>query len=248
MKKIIVFTVILSVVLSAPLFTSAQSKRVSVVIPIVKASRFKNPAKREIKGLVEAIKKYTRIRATVGPLIALSSQKLLAYKFIYLITDGEPEFTSPEIDNLKKFVELGGLIVADSALPQRERNAPYQGFKNMFKKVLGKSGTPKRIPKKSPLYMAPNEFMDGPPQGYTGGSTRVGSQAPSGGMPAEGEGGLPDRNIEAPPMQYLEGFYKGKKLVGILCNKGYGLMWEMNEGNVPELKIGVNMVSYAIFN
>lgn len=238
MKKLFIFTVILAVVLSSPLFTSAQSKK-SVVIPLVKPSRFKIPTKRDIKGLVEALKKYTRIKASVGPLIDLSSKKLLAYKFIYMITDDEPEFTPAEIENMKKFIELGGLIVADSAQPQREKNAPYQGFKNMFRKILGKSGTPKRIPKKSPIYKIPNEFADGPPQGYTSGSTRVGGQK-------DGEGGLVDRHVEAPVMQYLEGFYKGKELLGILCNKGFGLMWEKRTGNISELKIGVNMVVYAI--
>ena len=47
-------------------------------------------------------------------------------------------------------------------------------------------------------------------------------------------------------MEYLEGYYIEGRLAAIYCDKGYGVLWNQNSGNEPQLKMGINIVIYAL--
>ena len=47
---------------------------------------------------------------------------------------------------------------------------------------------------------------------------------------------------------YLEGIFVNSQLVAIYSNKGYGLRWAARSDNVPQLKMGINMVVYALLH
>ena len=45
---------------------------------------------------------------------------------------------------------------------------------------------------------------------------------------------------------YLEGIWIDDRLVAIYSDKGYARKWEDTSNNEPQLKMGVNMVVYAL--
>ena len=45
---------------------------------------------------------------------------------------------------------------------------------------------------------------------------------------------------------YLEGIFLGDRLVAIYSNKGYGAFWERETENEPHLKLGINLVVFAL--
>ncbi len=50
----------------------------------------------------------------------------------------------------------------------------------------------------------------------------------------------------AKPVLYLEGITIENRLVAIYSDKGYALKWKDNADNLPQLKMGVNMIVFAL--
>ena len=50
----------------------------------------------------------------------------------------------------------------------------------------------------------------------------------------------------APTVAFLEGVWLDGRLVAVYSNKGYALKWKDLANNRPQLKMGVNMVVFAL--
>ena len=48
------------------------------------------------------------------------------------------------------------------------------------------------------------------------------------------------------PVPFLEGLWINNRLAVVYSDKGYGLKWSQITNNTPQLKIGVNMVVFAL--
>ena len=48
------------------------------------------------------------------------------------------------------------------------------------------------------------------------------------------------------PVYYLEGIWLGDRLVAVYSDKGYAIKWKQMTNNTPQLKMGVNMVVFAL--
>jgi hypothetical protein len=48
------------------------------------------------------------------------------------------------------------------------------------------------------------------------------------------------------PVFYLEGIWIKNRLVAIYSDKGYSVSWERDYDNIPQLKMGVNIIVFAL--
>ncbi len=196
---------------------------------------FKPIHPRALINLGESLKKYTKITIQFNRSLYLSDRRIFNLPFLYLVTDEPFELTRQEIENLKKYVAQGGFILADNGNAVLEHGPAEASFRKMFKQVFGLKSGPKVIPKKHDLYKAFFTFEDGPPLGSEVGFVTVSKKQSA-----------VQAGYESKPVEYLEGFYHEDRLAGIYCDKGYGKLWNENYGNEPQLKMGVNMVIYAL--
>ena len=177
---------------------------------------------RAIPQLVRAINTYTNIRAEVDHQLFLDSQALFKAPFVYITTNRAFELTKHEADNLADYLRRGGFVVADNDQPNLEYGPAEASLRAMFKDALGRDARFVQLGNDHPLYHNFFDFEGGPPPGGEASS-----------MPAR-------------PVPYLEGIYLGNRLVAVYSDKGYGAFWEREFENEPHLKIGVNLVVFAL--
>ena len=179
---------------------------------------------RSISQLVRAINQYTRIEARVIDQMFIDSQDLFKAPFVYITTRSAFELTEREMDNLGKYLRNGGFLVADNDRPELEYGPAEASLRDMFRQALGRDARFVPIPNEHPLYHVFFDFDDGPPPGgeeLSGGNFRS-------------------------SVYYLEGIFLGDRLVAVYSDKGYGAFWERESENEPHLKLGVNMVVFAL--
>lgn len=179
---------------------------------------------RSISQLVRAINQYTRIEARVIDQMFIDSQDLFKAPFVYITTRSAFELTEHEIENLGEYLRNGGFVVADNDRPELEYGPAEASLRDMFKQALGRDARFVPIPNDHPFYHVFFDFEDGPPPGgeeLSGGNFRS-------------------------SVYYLEGIFLGDRLVAVYSDKGYGAFWERESENEPHLKLGVNMVVFAL--
>ena len=183
---------------------------------------------RAVTQLVRAINGYTSIRAEVDDQLFLDSQDLFKAPFVYITTSRAFELTQHEADNLAAYLRGGGFVVADNDQPHLEYGPAEASLRAMFKQALGRDARFVQLGNDHPLYHVFFDFEGGPPPG---GEARIGSNVTTG---------------KASPVPYLEGIYLGNRLVAVYSDKGYGAFWEREFENEPHLKMGVNLVVFAL--
>ena len=119
----------------------------------------------------------------------------------------------------------GGFVFAENYTVRYEYGKAEASLRKMFKDVLGKDARFHLLPNDHPIYHSFFDFNGGPPPG---GEIRRGPL---------------DHGIPSP---HLEGIYLDGRLVAVYSDKGYALVWEAEFGNKPQLKMGVNLVVYAL--
>ncbi len=183
---------------------------------------------RAVAQLVRAINTYTSIRAEVDDQIFLDSQDLFRAPFVYITTSQAFELTAHEAANLARYLRSGGFVVADNDQPHLEYGPAEASLRAMFRQALGRDARFVQLGNEHPLYHIFFDFEGGPPPG---GESSVGANAVTG---------------KASPVPYLEGIYLGDRLVAVYSDKGYGAFWEKEFENEPHLKMGVNLVVFAL--
>ncbi|MFH1568139.1 MAG: DUF4159 domain-containing protein [Gemmatimonadota bacterium] len=184
---------------------------------------------RAISQLVRAINHYTSIRAEVDDQLFLDSQDLFKAPFVYITTNRAFELTQHEAGNLAAYLRRGGFVVADNDQPQLEYGPAEASLRAMFRDALGRDARFVQLRGDHPLYHVFFDFEGGPPPGGEASSLNASVQTG-----------------KASPVPYLEGIYLGDRLVAVYSDKGYGGFWEREFENEPHLKIGVNMVVFAL--
>ena len=179
--------------------------------------------KRSVSQLVRAINNYTRINAQVIDQMFLDSQDLFKAPFVYVTANRAFELTTHELDNLRTYLRNGGFVVADNDQPHLEHGPAEASLRDMFRQALGRDARFRPIPNDHPIYHVFFDFDDGPPPG-----------------------GEVSNREQRRTVYYLEGIFLRNRLVAVYSDKGYGAFWEKESENEPHLKLGVNMVVFAL--
>ena len=95
----------------------------------------------------------------------------------------------------------------------------------MFRDVLGKDARFQMLPFDHPVHHSFFDFNDGPPPG------------------GEVEGGAGGISLPSP---HLEGIFLEGRLVAVYSDKAYGQIWQQEFENEPQLKMGLNLVVFAL--
>ncbi|MEW6750446.1 MAG: DUF4159 domain-containing protein [Candidatus Latescibacterota bacterium] len=200
-----------------------------VYLALASGSVLRPSRQRAIIQLVRAINTYTSIRAEVDDQLFLDSQDLFRAPFVYITTSTAFELTRHEAQNLGSYLRSGGFAVADNDQPQLEYGPAEASLRAMFKDALGRDARFVQLGSDHPLYRVFFDFEGGPPPG--GEASSLGPNRFTG---------------KASPVPYLEGIYLGNRLVAVYSDKGYGAFWEREFENEPHLKMGVNLVVFAL--
>ncbi|MHB9030310.1 MAG: DUF4159 domain-containing protein, partial [Candidatus Latescibacterota bacterium] len=188
-----------------------------------------SPPQEYLRGFIhlrEAMIRWTKIETTLERHLMLSSPRLLEMPFIYVTSEENFDLTDSEKANIKKYLEGGGFMVIENPNPLIESGPGEASLKQMIRDSLGRNVRFAPIPKDHPLYHCFFDFNDGPPIGAEIGATT--------------EKRLPR------PIHYLEGVWLRERLVVVFSNKGYIVKWTQMENNIPQLKMGVNMVVFSL--
>lgn len=179
---------------------------------------------RGLRNLKEAMIKYTKINTELEDHLILSSNKLLRMPFVFVTTKIDFDLTEIEKRNIRNYFDNGGFMLLDNAEPRGDFSRGGASLKQMLRDTIPNARF-LPIPNSHPIYHCFFDFDDGPPNG-----AEIGV---SGG-------------VMSPQRLYLEGvWYKGR-LAAIYSDKGYIIKWNQNSNNEPQLKIGVNIIVFAL--
>jgi len=209
--------------------TDKRNVKGFVYLALAWSSVMQPSRQRAITQLVRAINQYTSIQAEVDDQLFLDSQELLKAPFVYITTNRAFELTRHEATNLATYLRQGGFVVADNDKPELEYGPAEASLRAMFKDALGREARFVQLRGDHPLYHVFFDFEGGAPPG--GEANALGANAVTG---------------KASPVPYLEGIYLGDRLVAVYSDKGYGAFWEREFENEPHLKMGVNLVVFAL--
>jgi hypothetical protein len=215
--------------------------------------------RKAIDGFTDFIKSYTQIKPVIDPPVYLDSPRLLEYPFIYITADQSFDLTEMEKKNLGKYLRNGGFAfieaygeltrdagtiqalynrgmatnvamdpaAASDALEAR-LNAKFEApliaapsMRQMLRDALGARSRLAPIPKDHPLYHCFYD-IDNPP-----GMQEL--------LNTDGRTGRQPRNI-------LEGITIDGRLVAVLSEKRYGIIWKEFGNPNPPKNIPIDMM------
>jgi len=193
--------------------------------------------KRAVINLVEAVNRYTNINAKVDSHLFLDHRRLFETPFVYITADVAFELTEIEKTNFGNYLRNGGFAVLDNGTPKHEYGQAEASLRQMLRDSLGSDYKPLPIPNEHPLYHCFFDYDDGPPQGSELGLVST-----------DATGATQGANLAtmAKAVHYLEGIWLDERLVAIYSDKGYAFKWKDMSNNEPQLKVGVNMVVFAL--
>jgi len=196
--------------------------------------------KRAVINLKEAVNRYTNINAKVDRHLFIDSEKLIETPFVYITSTSAFELTEIERANFGTYLRNGGFVVVDNGTPLFEHGKAEASLRQLLRDSLGPDAKFLPIPNDHPLYHCFFDFDDGPPQGAE--MEGMVNTASSGGRTVSYHINL---RMTA-QVFYLEGIWLKNRLVAIYSDKGYAVRWKDMSNNIPQLKMGVNMVVFAL--
>jgi len=212
-----------------------QSVKGFIYIATLWGAQLEPAYKRAVITLSDAVNRYTNIRSKVDKHLFIDSRKLFDTPFVFLCVDGQFELTEIESRNFGEYLRKGGFAVLDNGTPANEYGAAEASLRQMLRDALGNDAKFLPIPLNHPFYHCFFDFDDGPPQGeevnYAHNSSVVDNK---------------NQFTMYKPVLYLEGITINDRLVAIYSNKCYAKKWAATSNNEPQLKIGVNMVVFAL--
>jgi len=175
--------------------------------------------KRGLINLKEAMLKWTDINTMLDTPIWLSSPSLKKLPFVYVAFDKGLELTEPEKKNIQEYLLNGGFMVLEDISRPMETNPAISQFKKVFKDVIQSRGRFAPIRNDHPLYHSFFDFPNGPPRGAETNMVEI---------------------------RELEGVTVDGRLVAIYSRKRYVIKWNDAVNNDPQLRMGVNMLVFAL--
>ncbi len=182
---------------------------------------------RAVSSLARALTDQTHIRAKVTQHTHLKSPELLRRPFVYITAVETFDLSELEIENLGRYIRSGGFVVVDNGRPDLSFGPAEAALRQMLIDAVGDGASFERIPNGHPIY---HSFYDlhGPP---FGGVYRPGQL---------------DDAPRAPRVDFLEGIFLDGQLAAVYSDMGYGAFWQQSFENEPQLKMGINLVVYAL--
>jgi hypothetical protein len=218
-------------------YQNKQNLKGHISLAMVWGEMFSPPEKylRGFINLGDAVTRWTKIDVVIEKHMMLSSPRLLEMPFLYITTDNAFELSRTERENVKKYLENGGFLMLENPNPITETSPAEASLKQMLRDVLGSQAKLAPIPKDHPLYTCFWDFTDGPPNG-----------AEIGMFNSSDVSGNSSNTRMSKQVLYLEGIWIKERLAVVYSNKGYIVRWTDMEDNIPQLKMGVNLIVYAL--
>ena len=205
--------------------TDKQDIQGFVYLALAVGEELDPPTPRAIPQLARAVNKYTMINAKVEDRLPLDSRDLFKAPFVYVTASRGFNLTAHEASNVGKYLRTGGFVFAENDAPHLEYGPAEASLRKMFRDVLGKDARFQMLGYDHPIHHSFFDFDDGPPPG------------------GEVEG---SRSGDGIPSPHLEGIVLEGRLVAVYSDKAYGNMWEREFQNEPQLKMGLNLVVFAL--
>jgi hypothetical protein len=218
--------------------SNKQNIRGNISIAYAWGDHFTPPEQllRGIINLKEAMNRWTKIETGMESHLFLGTPRLLDMAFVYVTTENSFDLSETEKANVKKYLLNGGFMVIENPRPQTEAGPAEAALKQMIRDALGSQARFQPIPISHPIYHSFFDFTDGPPYG---------SEIPPIPLATTGEGPKISSFLTK-PVFYLEGVWIDERLVVVFSNKGYIAKWIDMQGNIPQLKMGVNLIVFAL--
>ncbi len=202
---------------------------------------------RVIINLKDAMTKWTDVTTILDDHLMLDSPKLHKMPFVLVTTDKAFELTSTERGNIKKYLTNGGFMVLDNPEANADRSQAESSLRKMLRDVLGAGSRLEPISISHEIYHCYFDFTDGPPIGSENRKRvvrrDVDVEIGPDGKPTEKVSEI----IKLPKqVRYLEGIFIGDRLAVVFSNKGYGVNWNDRSNNEAQLKMGVNLMVFAL--
>lgn len=180
--------------------------------------------KRATINLAEAVRRYTNLNAKVDEHVFLDFKKIFEVPFVYISAENAFSLSKNERNNFGKYLRNGGFAFIDNGAPEQSSGDAASSLKKMLLDALGASAVLRPIPNDHVLYHCYFDFNDGPPMGKVGEITKK---------------RFTDKG-------YLEGIWIGERLAVVYFDFGYGYRWIEPEKSDPQIKMGVNLVVFAL--
>lgn len=190
--------------------------------------------RRSLLNLSDAVNEYTNIETKVDRHLYLDDKRIFDIPFVYITADSKFDLTTIETVSLGNYLRNGGFAFVENGSPDLEYGDAEHSLRRMLSLALYDDGKFIPIPYDHPIYHCFFDFDDGPPQG----------SAPIIAPPDS----LSERKKRewSRRMPYLEGIWIDQRLVAIYSDFGYGAEWVQDENNEQQIKMGVNLVVYAL--
>src|SRR5687768_15987258 len=178
--------------------------------------------------ILNSVLEYTAIRVFPEEVvIAAGSDDLLSFPFLFMTGHKLVRFSSKEREQLRRFVEHGGLLFSDDC--NHDVNGLYaKSFEDEMRRTFPGQDVLPKLPNSHPLYRAFFRFP-GPPQ------------------TSHELNGWGDDMVH----DYLRGIDRGGRLGVLYSNKDYGCEWDYDWRNKrfrreDNTKFAVNIAVYAM--
>ena len=176
--------------------------------------------------LIDTIARYTSIPvAPSGVVVPLGADQLFRHPFVWLTGHLPVRFTAQERENLRRFVERGGLLFVD------DHNHDIDGafHKTATEEIARTIGPLVELPNDHPLYSAFFHFDDGPP------------------TTSHELNGWGDNLVH----KHLSAVLRDGRIAVLYSNKDYSSEWGYHPDNkrfmsVDNTKFAVNLIVYAL--
>ena len=184
--------------------------------------------RRSVINLADAMNTWTNVETSLDRNLMLSDKRIMNVPFVFVTADKRFELTQTEISNLREYFDNGGFMFLDNAEPVSEASASGSMLKRMIEQVIPNARF-EVLTNSNEIYKSFFEF-DGPPQGAELGIITQSDAFAS----------------LSPARHYLEGVYYKGRLAAVYSDKGYVVKWAQDSDNDPQLKMGVNLIIYAL--
>jgi hypothetical protein len=179
--------------------------------------------------VLNSVLEYTTIRVFPEEVvIPAGSDDLLSFPFLFMTGHKLVRFSSKEREQLRRFVEHGGLLLSDDC--NHDVNGLYaRSFEEEMRTIFAEGGAMPKLPAAHPLYRSFFTFDGGPPQ------------------TSHELNGWGDELVH----DYLRGVEHRDRLGVLYSNKDYGCEWDYDWRNKrfqreDNTKFAVNIVVYAM--
>jgi hypothetical protein len=217
--------------------SNKQNIRGNISIAFAWGDHF-SPPQPYLRGLInlkDAMLKWTQVDTAMENHLMLGSPRLLDMAFVYVTSDNSFDLSDTEKANIKKYLKNGGFMMIENPDPSTEAGPVGASLKQMIRDALGQDVVFGPIPNTNGIYHSFFDFMEGPPQGSEMALSVSGDSQTSKLTPSV-------KN----PVVYLEGVWIDDRLAVVYSNKGYIVKWTQMTDNDPQLKMGVNLIVFAL--